>query len=985
MNKTLHMLLGLTCALTPVAAAIAQETNTNEEKAVERIQVTGSNIRGVDLEGTQPLQIISAEDIAQSGANSVFELLQNLGQTRGGSGTFSTTESGSTSNSTPAGQAAASLRGLGPSSTLTLINGRRVAPSSFAAGTENFVDVNSIPLAAIESIEVLATGASAIYGADAVAGVINYILKKDYQGAEFNISFEDSVESSDESKKSVNIVWGGNVGDGNLTLFADLYDKNAFEATDRPFSAEPLLANSYSYLPKLPYPNIYYFSSRDGNELANPDCPYPTTETEYGEDICAYYANGDVLLDSELESQSVGAIYSLDIGDMQWNTDFFFSRSKSVAVSTPAPINDEFDEEGPWAPFSALDIYSEEDLQAWQGVSSPYDIIWDDPFTTQAGQDLYGFRYDARFQDPRTIENETQSFRLVSSLAGEIGDWQWEAAVTYSESESEQEAISGIYNRYKYNAAVHGELCSDGSIANYDYDSDTLSCGSGNLLGAFNPFLINDANNDSILAVAQERPTRDGKSSVFGIDARFNGELMEFGDDYIRAAFGVEYRKEDLEDIPSDNSRANFDNDFLVDVFGFGSSLAKADRTQYGAFAELHIPVHETVDVQLAGRYDHYDDFGSTFNPKVGISWRPTDELILRGSFASSFRAPSLTQAGIELRTTTSTYDCAANSLVSEFYCDGEGFESSPNTLELGNPNLQAEESDSMSLGFAWSPSDDTTITLDYWKFEHEKIVDTNMTGVMAEALQDASLRHCGVIAPGDVGISFDPDLCAEEFRVNGLDISQDGLSLDDIRTILTLWNESGLARDNGLPLFRDHVILLDNTGTQDVSGLDLDVAHDMDLWSGTLSFDFDWTHYLGFERNKPGSDEKEELIGTYRYPENIANLSVLWGNDDYYGGVSVRYVDGYEDDIEGMRGREIDELVAMGVLADADSSRDVSSWTTVDARFGIILKNATIKLNIDNLFDRNPPVVYGSSRGFDTINHNAYGTTYRISYTHFF
>lgn len=985
MNKTLHMLLGLTCALTPVAAAIAQETNTNEEKAVERIQVTGSNIRGVDLEGTQPLQIISAEDIAQSGANSVFELLQNLGQTRGGSGTFSTTESGSTSNSTPAGQAAASLRGLGPSSTLTLINGRRVAPSSFAAGTENFVDVNSIPLAAIESIEVLATGASAIYGADAVAGVINYILKKDYQGAEFNISFEDSVESSDESKKSVNIVWGGSVGDGNLTLFADLYDKNAFEATDRPFSAEPLLANSYSYLPKLPYPNIYYFSSRDGNELANPDCPYPTTETEYGEDICAYYANGDVLLDSELESQSVGAIYSLDIGDMQWNTDFFFSRSKSVAVSTPAPINDEFDEEGPWAPFSALDIYSEEDLQAWQGVSSPYDIIWDDPFTTQAGQDLYGFRYDARFQDPRTIENETQSFRLVSSLAGEIGDWQWEAAVTYSESESEQEAISGIYNRYKYNAAVHGELCSDGSIANYDYDSDTLSCGSGNLLGAFNPFLINDANNDSILAVAQERPTRDGKSSVFGIDARFNGELMEFGDDYIRAAFGVEYRKEDLEDIPSDNSRANFDNDFLVDVFGFGSSLAKADRTQYGAFAELHIPVHETVDVQLAGRYDHYDDFGSTFNPKVGISWRPTDELILRGSFASSFRAPSLTQAGIELRTTTSTYDCAANSLVSEFYCDGEGFESSPNTLELGNPNLQAEESDSMSIGFAWSPSDDTTITLDYWKFEHEKIVDTNMTGVMAEALQDASLRHCGVIAPGDVGISFDPDLCAEEFRVNGLDISQDGLSLDDIRTILTLWNESGLARDNGLPLFRDHVILLDNTGTQDVSGLDLDIAHDMDLWSGTLSFDFDWTHYLGFERNKPGSDEKEELIGTYRYPENIANLSVLWGNDDYYGGVSVRYVDGYEDDIEGMRGREIDELVAMGVLADADSSRDVSSWTTVDARFGIILKNATIKLNIDNLFDRNPPVVYGSSRGFDTINHNAYGTTYRISYTHFF
>ncbi|BDX06515.1 TonB-dependent receptor domain-containing protein [Planctobacterium marinum] len=999
MNKTFQMLLGLSCALTPVAAAIAQETQaTSEEQSVERIQVTGSNIRGVDLEGTQPLQIINAEDIARSGANSVFELLQNLGQTRGGSGTFSTTESGSTSNSTPAGQAAASLRGLGPSSTLTLINGRRVAPSSFAAGTENFVDVNSIPLAAIDSIEVLATGASAIYGADAVAGVINYILKKDYQGAELNISFEDSVQSSDESKKSVNLVWGGEVAGGNLTLFADLYDKNAFEATDRPISAEPLLVNSYSYLPKLPYPNIYYFSSRDGNELANPDCPYATTRTQFGEDICAYYPNQDVLLDSELESQSVGAIYTLEVGDLEWNTDFFLSRSKSVAVSTPAPINDEFDEEGPFALYSALDIYSEADLQAWQGVSSPFDIIWDDPFTSQAGQQLYGFRYDARFQNPRTIENETQSFRLVSSLAGDIGSWQWEAAATWSESESEQEAIAGIYNRYKYNAAAHGELCSDGSIANYNSDTDTLSCNGGNLLGAFNPFLIGDSNNDAILAVAQERPTRDGKSSVFGIDARFNGELMEFGDDYIRAAFGVEYRREELEDIPSDNSRANFENQFLVDVMGFGSSLAEADRTQYGAFAEFYVPLHETVDMQLAGRYDHYDDFGSTFNPKIGLSWRPSDDLILRGSFASSFRAPSLTQAGIELRTTTSTYDCAANAAVSQFYCDGQGFESSPNTLELGNPNLQAEESDSYSVGFAWSPGDDTTITLDYWKFEHKKIVDTNMTGVMARALEDASLRHCGALSPGELGISFDSRLCTGWDENDDGEISEEEAMLffddngnniesanADLETILENWDASGLARDGGLPLFRDHVILLDNTGTQDVSGIDLDIAHDMDLWNGVLSVDFDWTHYISFERNKPGSDETEELVGTYRYPENIANLSVLWGNDDYYGGLTVRYVDGYEDDIIGLRSREINELVDIGAIADIDSTRDVSSWTTVDARFGILFKDATLKLNIDNLFDRDPPLVYGSSRGFDTINHNAYGTTYRISYTHYF
>ncbi len=1000
MNTSMKILLGAAFALSPIATAIAQETTPESEEAnVERIQVTGTNIRGVDMEGSQPLQVITAEDIKQSGATSIFDLLKDMGQTRGGQGTFGTSESGSTSTSTPAGQAAASLRGMGPSSTLTLINGRRVAPSSFAAGTENFVDINSIPLAAIERVEVLATGASAIYGADAVAGVINYILKKDFQGAEINASFTDSFSSSDESKKNLNLVWGGEALGGSLTVFADLYDKNAFAARDRDVTAEPLLVNSYSYLPKLPYPNIYYFSSRDGNELANPDCPYPTTTTVFGEDICAYYDSQDAMLDSELESQSAGAIFSKQIGDIEWNTDFFFSRSKSVAMSRPAPIDQIDDSEGPFAPFSALDIYSEADLQAWQGVSSPFDIIWDDPFTTQAGQRLFGFRYDARFGDPRTIENETNSFRLVSSLQGDYEGWQWETGATYSQSKSEQVAIAGIYNRYQYTAAVHGELCSDGSIANYDSDNDTLNCSSGNLLAAFNPFLIGDQANDDILALAQARPYRDGKSTVLGLDAKINGELMEFGDDYIRAAFGVEYRREDLEDIPSDNSRANFDNDFLVDVYAFGSSLAEADRTQYGAFAEFYIPLTDQVEMQLAGRYDYYDDFGSTVNPKVGFSYRPTDNLILRGSWATSFRAPSLTQAGVELRTTRSTYDCGANSRVSQYYCGGQGFEAGENTLELGNPNLNAEESESISVGFAWSPTDDTTITVDYWAFEHEDIVDTNLTGVMERALDDAALRHCNIVPEGSLGIAFDDKLC------NGYDVNDDGIIDDqemrvfydasgrniteagaDVDFILNAWNTSGLVREDeqGLPLGRDHTILLENTGTQDISGIDIDIAQDFDAWGGTFSIDFDWTHYLSFERNKPGSDEIEELIGTYQYPENIGNLRLGWGDGDYYGSVSVRYTDNYQDDISGLRNREIDEMFDRGLL-DESGGRQVDSWTIVDASFGIDFENAALSFNIDNLLDEEPPVAYASSRGYDSINHDALGRVFTIRYTHFF
>lgn len=287
------LFLGVAAALLSSGYTHAQQSEQASLEKVERIEVTGSRIKGVDLEGTQPVTIISSEDISRSGATSVIELLQDLPQLKGGAGTFTTSESGSTSTSTPAGQAAASLRGMGPSATLTLINGRRIAPSSFAAGTQNFVDVNAIPLAAIERVEILATGASAIYGADAVAGVINYILKKDFTGAELDVSFSDSFEDNDESKKQLNLIWGSAIEGGNVTVFADYFDKNQFNASDRNYTAKPSLVNSYSYLPKLENtPNIYYYSSQDGNEIGAPGCKTELVTTEYGEEICAYYEIG---------------------------------------------------------------------------------------------------------------------------------------------------------------------------------------------------------------------------------------------------------------------------------------------------------------------------------------------------------------------------------------------------------------------------------------------------------------------------------------------------------------------------------------------------------------------------------------------------------------------------------------------------------------------------------------------------------------------
>ncbi|TRY30685.1 TonB-dependent receptor domain-containing protein [Aliiglaciecola sp. M165] len=971
------VMLCLGCSSLSVVAQQNVDTQgastAGSEEFVERINVTGSNIKGVDLEGAQPLVTIDAEAIRRSGATTLSELMQTIGQTRGGEGSFSTTQSGATSTSTPAGQSAASLRGLGPSSTLTLINGRRVAASSFAAGTQNFVDINSIPLAAIEEIEILATGASATYGADAVAGVINYILKKDYDGAEVNVNYGNSFAGSDEGKFTLNAVWGGEVAGGQLTAFADFYDRQDFKATDRSFSARPLLVNSYSYLPKGT-PNIYFFSARDGNEIGAPTCETEFVTTEFGEEICAYYGNEDDYLDTPFESFSGGLIYNKEFDNVTWNTDFFYTRTKSSAFSRPAPINQINDDEGPFTSEFSLDFLPSE-------VTDPiFDNLYIDPFDTPAGRELFGFSFDARFNTPRTTEVETNAFRLVSALSGEYEGWDWETAVTLSQSKSEQVATAGIYNRYKYHAAIAGELCSSGEIADYDADADTLNCSSGALLDMYNPFLPNDANNEAILAVAQEMPTRDGDSKVYAWDLRASGELFEFNGDFVMAAFGVDVRREEITDVPSENARARFENDYLVDVFGFGSSLSEAKRTQWGAFAELYVPINEKIDMQLAGRFDDYDDFGSTFNPKVALSYRPTESLILRASWATSFRAPSLTQAGVKLRTTTARYDCGANSSVSALYCEGDNSVRSENVLELGNPNLNPEESESVSVGFSFSPTEKTNITMDYWYFDHEDIVDTDMTGVLDRAVSDASLRHCGLVPEGEQGISYDEDLCLVTDAA-GLTIEEQGANLTEI---LDAWVDFDDPRFAELPLNRDHVLLLENTGTQTVEGIDVKIDHTFELPESSITLAFDATHYLSFERNKPGSDEIEELIGTWRYPENIASLSAFWDVDNFFVGVTAFYTDSYKDDTNRLRGREIDELNDLGLL-DENELRDVSSWTTLRLSTGYKFENASVRLSIDNLLDRDPPIAYGSSRGFDSINHNALGANYNLSLTYFF
>jgi len=255
-------------------------------------------------------------------------------------------------------------------------------------------------------------------------------------------------------------------------------------------------------------------------------------------------------------------------------------------------------------------------------------------------------------------------------------------------------------------------------------------------------------------------------------------------------------------------------------------------------------------------------------------------------------------------------------------------------------------------------------------------------------------MRHCGIVPPGEQGISYDEALC-DVTDNSGLNIEQDGANLTEI--LANYVDEDNKAGDKNpdnfnprpgedyLPLFRDHVIPLENTGTQTLAGIDIKFDHRFALSGGDLTFAFDGTHYLEFERNKPGSDSIEKLVGTYRYPENIARMSIDWEAQSYYLNLGANYTSSYEDDIEGLRSREIDELDSLGVL-DSKGEHQVDDWLVWDLSAGYYVnKSLTLRARINNIFDKEPPTLYGSSRGFDSINHNALGANYKLSISYRF
>jgi iron complex outermembrane receptor protein len=675
----------------PLAAAIALIfTGAGVPATAQdlRVDVTGSNIKRIEAEGALPVQIITREDIEREGVQTAAQVVERLAANVSIGGlNLQGSEGGSN-----VGYASASLRGLGEQRTLVLLNGRRLANTAFSGEA---VDLNAIPLSAIERVEVLTDGASAIYGTDAIAGVINFILRKDFRGVEVNAYYGDSEQGGGRQQR-YNVTGGfGDLDRDRYNVYAtlDYYKQNNIKASERSFSRT-------AYLPYAPgglfdktsgnsFPGNVFLPPVPGREAgtsrspAFPGCEPPfsfPTETAATAGQCRFdYAS---VIDIVPPSESWNAF-----GTGRWRfhrdhelfVEAAWSRTESIARVSPPPVSSATILSGesvvtnPGTPFYPTALAAE------YGVADqPLEVFW-------RGLEL----------GPRTDKNTIEQTRFVAGLQGLLAGWDYSTAINTSRSKAQDEWIAGW---------------SRGSTL-----LPILNSGRINLFGFNDESALAELRTALIIGKVLE-----AKGGMTEFDIKASRDVYKLPAGPLALAVGAVYRNEEFEYISSEATQE-------ADVPGFGGSVPsvpKVDRNIYAVFAEVNIPVTKELEVNVAVRFDDYQGIGNTTNPKVSVRWAPVRQLLLRAAAGTGFRAPSMPELY-----TPNYFSSTGDNYDDPLRCPSTGSPRDCNTqftTQLGgNANLEPERSTSYSAGVVWEPANWATFGVDYWNVKVRDVIAT--------------------------------------------------------------------------------------------------------------------------------------------------------------------------------------------------------------------------------------------------------------------
>lgn len=683
------------------AMAQSQAEATTAQPKIQRVEITGSSIKRIDNETALPVQLIKREDIEKSGVTTAAELLRNIS-----ANTAPLSDGASITDGTSGqrGFNGANLRGIGVSSTLVLLNGRRLA--NFASPGDNAgVDLNNIPAGAIQRVEVLKDGASAIYGTDAIGGVINFITRKDYTGVDVSASVAATQEGG-AGKKTASLSAGyGDLQTDRFNVFGvlDVQKLDPLRSSQRDFIAERPLATT---LPALMSSNTYPAnidissaqraalinagvlaagSTRNRVNPSSPGCNPPATvyapNGPGGPLACSY----DYMQDTEIypESRKIGfvgrATFQL-AADHQLFAELVQSEAESRYVLSPNPIR---------IRNLPVAVLPERYRTALTGPGLPATVS--------------GIRYRMTEAGNRTNEVTSTAQRIVLGATGLAAGWDYDVGLARAENRAVDAYVDGYVLFDRFDAAVRN--------------------------GTINPFgPSSQAGLDLLDSIRVDDEARKSKGVSTSLDAKASRTLMALGGGDLAVAVGGEIRHEEQQFRPSalllSNNIAG-DRDSSAGA-GASTDLQPTDdsRRVRSVFAEVVAPFTKELEMQFALRHDRYSEVGSTTNPKVGLRWQPIKPLLVRASAGMGFRAPSLS----DLNRPT-TFGSASSFLTDPQCAAQEG------SIDLctdqwpverrSNPNLKPEKSRQFSLGAVMEVARGASVAVDYWNITKKDVIST--------------------------------------------------------------------------------------------------------------------------------------------------------------------------------------------------------------------------------------------------------------------
>lgn len=867
---------------------------------MERFEVTGSSIKRIDGETALPVLVISLDQIQSSGVSTTEQLLKTVTATQTAGGAFvAGTGSGGGQNG---GSSAAtiSLRGLGGNRTLVLINGRRGA----AFGGGSAVDIASIPVAAIDHVEVLKDGASAIYGSDAVAGVVNFILRKNFSGTEVSTTWGAPTRAGGGTDEKVSVYTG--FGDINadrytVTVAASYHATQPIFGDKRSFARNLDVANQLDKTnATATFPANVRLNNGTQGSPTFPNCNPSIAGGLINKTLCVYdNAPYDALQPrTKLSIASASARFKVS-NAAEIYAEPSFTRNDTLNTIQQVLIN------GAALPSNSPYITTMTNLinaqpaavqPALRGLigsgwaflpsSSPYyPTAWVNTQPNLIPGQLLPLYFRSFPTGTRKTNDVNDTSRIVTGIRGAFAGWDYDAGLLYSQWENKNSLVQGWALFDKYLTLIS--------------------------TGAINPFgPTTDAN-----AVAQAMATNyvgpfgNTKNSVKGADVKASREIFKLPAGAVSVAFGGELRKETYNFTPSD-ANANF----LVAGFGAAGVGASGTRKVQSAYAETAVPLLRDVtafkrlEIDGAVRFDSYQKVGNTTNPKGSIRWEMYHGLLLRASAGSGFRAPTLNNLyspptkGITTNGSRDLIRCPVGTsgiqdCSTQFVTNGGGSRA-----------LQPEKSLSETAGVAWEPTKNYSFGVDFFRITVSDLIATafGTATILSDPVRYASFIHRG---PADGNASGQgPIIGIDQYLINLGKTNVDGFDVDFTGRVFNGNADKITLRANGTYIMR--------YDQQQTSGVFANAINNPA--SGGIGLVIRWRHTAG----------------------------ATWKHGAWLGSLSQNFQVGYHD-----------TRTSLQTVANTPVPRKVAPYETYDGQLSYTgFKKVRLTLGVKNLFDRDPP-----------------------------